>query len=165
MQHTSLDKYSYTEGINLTKIIDLAGTTPAKFGEEAVKVREAISKIAGSKEATEFMLTDAITHHYGEGLYAREMFLPKGSIVLSRVHLADSINIISKGKVRIIDTNGDITREAPSTFLSTVGTHRIVFALEDTVWTGVHHSNKKTPEDVMEELTVEDYQTYLRLER
>ena len=58
---------------------------------------------------------------YGCCTYAREIFLPKGSVVIGKIHRHQHLNFISKG-----------------TFVSEVGLKRAVYVEEDTIWTTVH---------------------------
>jgi hypothetical protein len=75
---------------------------------------------------------------YGCSTYAREIFLPKGSFVVGKIHRHQHLNIISKGKVKVFTEFGQKYFEAPCTFISEVGLKRAVYAEEDTIWTTVH---------------------------
>jgi len=75
---------------------------------------------------------------YGCSTYAREIFLPKGSFVIGKIHRHQHLNFISKGKVKVFTEFGEKYFEAPCTFISEVGLKRAVYAEEDTLWTTVH---------------------------
>ena len=75
---------------------------------------------------------------YGCCTYAREIFLPKGSVVIGKIHRHQHLNFISKGKVKVVTEFGEKYLEAPCTFVSEVGLKRAVYVEEDTVWTTVH---------------------------
>ena len=129
------------------KGFDLAPNAPVK-----VKFRQTI--LAAQKEMQEMIdsgavesLADACTlkHYftpkdekYGCSTYAREIFLPKGSLVIGKIHRHQHLNIISKGKVRVFTEFGEKSLEAPCTFVSEIGLKRAVYAEEDTIWTTVH---------------------------
>lgn len=75
---------------------------------------------------------------YGCSTYAREIFLPKNSFVVGKIHRHQHLNIISKGSVRVFTEFGEKHLVAPCTFISEVGLKRAVYAEEDTIWTTVH---------------------------
>jgi hypothetical protein len=75
---------------------------------------------------------------YGCSTYAREIFLPKGSFVIGKIHRHPHLNFISKGRVKVFTEFGDKHLVAPCTFISEVGLKRAVYAEEDTIWTTVH---------------------------
>ena len=75
---------------------------------------------------------------YGCSTYAREIFLPKGSFVVGKIHRHQHLNILSKGRVKVFTEFGEKHLIAPCTFISEVGLKRAVYAEEDTIWTTVH---------------------------
>lgn len=143
-------------------LIKLGGLPPARLAKELEDLKDLMKERGDCEDATKLLQTTNIHHHFEDGVYGRELLLPEGTIVVSRVHKKGSINVISKGEVIIIDTNGWREVKAPSTFTSPRGTHRIVIALEDTVWTGVHHTHEKDPNDLFEDLTCETYNEFLQ---
>lgn len=83
-----------------------------------------------------------LTHHFAPGLYAREILLPKDSVVVGKIHKHAHVNTISKGSCLVVTEFGEMKIEAPCTFVSQPGTKRTVIALEDTIWTTYHPSNE-----------------------
>lgn len=75
---------------------------------------------------------------YGCCTYAREIFIPKGTVVIGKIHRHQHLNFILKGKVSVKTEFGTKYFEAPCTFISEVGLKRAVYAEEDTIWTTVH---------------------------
>ncbi|OTG65837.1 hypothetical protein [Acinetobacter silvestris] len=91
------------------------------------------------KHLLEFEQVDIpVEHHFAPGNYARECFLPAGSVVIGKVHRHAHVNVISKGKVTVATSEGIRDYEAPITFISEPGTKRALIVHEDTVWTTVH---------------------------
>jgi hypothetical protein len=89
--------------------------------------------------------TDAdcpVTHHFAPGLYAREIFLPAGFVVVGKIHRHAHINTISKGRVSVATEFGTTELQAPCTFVSQPGTKRVVVAHEDTIWTTYHPTDE-----------------------
>jgi hypothetical protein len=89
-----------------------------------------------------------IDEKYGCCTYAREMFIPKGTLIIGKIHRHAHLNIISKGKVSVATEFGTKYLEAPCTFISEVGLKRAVIAEEDTIWTTIHLTNKNSEADL-----------------
>jgi hypothetical protein len=77
-------------------------------------------------------------HHFADGLYAREITIPKGTLVVGKVHAGEHLNIVSKGEISVITEDGVRRIKAPCTLVSRPGTKRVGYAHEDTVWTTIH---------------------------
>lgn len=78
------------------------------------------------------------THTFADGLYAREITIPKGVLLTGKIHNAEHINIISKGEISVLTEDGPKRIKAPCTIVSRPGTKRVGYAHEDTVWTTIH---------------------------
>ena len=88
-----------------------------------------------------------ITHYFADGMYAREMVVPKGVVFTGKVHKTQHIIIVSQGDMTIADENGSVRVQAPYTMVCNPGTKRAGYAHEDTVWTNFH-INPTNEEDV-----------------
>lgn len=94
-----------------------------------------------------------VTHHFAPGSYAREMVIPAGVVIIGKIHRHAHVNVISKGRVRVVTESGLKTLEAPCTFISEPGTKRVVLAETETVWTTVHATDE-TDLDKIEEFVI-----------
>ena len=94
-----------------------------------------------------------IKHHFADGIYAREMFMPAGAILTGAVHKTNHMCILSKGHVRVASEDGPIDLIAPATIIAPLGTKRAIYALEDSVWTNIHATNETDLDKIVEELT------------
>jgi hypothetical protein len=79
------------------------------------------------------------THRFTDGMYIREIFMPAGSLITSKVHKTEHPYIVSYGKVAV-SIDGDDWDEitAPYTGITKSGTRRILYILEDCIWTTFH---------------------------
>jgi hypothetical protein len=162
MQNTSLGKWSHKEGTKLlTNVTKLAGLSPASFDEAVKPIREYLQQFDEDGALSKLMLEDNITNHKVGDLYVRELLIPQGSFILSRVHKRPLVNIISKGKVTVIDSNGQTEYTAPSTFISPAGTQRIVLASEETVWNTAHITNVVDHDELVDDLTSDNYAEFV----
>ncbi len=108
-----------------------------------------------------------LTHRFADNVYAREILLPAGTIVIGKIHRYGHLNIITKGHVSVLTEDGVEELRAPLTFISKPGTKRVVYAHEDTVWTTIHgtrHTDVKKVEDDIICKTFAEYDRLLQLE-
>jgi len=139
-----------------------------QFRQDILTVQNGINKMIedGVIEST---LEDCIVKHYfspkdenyGCCTYAREMFIPKGTLIIGKIHRHQHLNIISKGKVVVYTEFGEKHMEGPITFVSEIGLKRSVYAVEDTLWTTIHLTQFVGEENlgkIEEEVISPDYQ-------
>lgn len=117
--------------------------------ERILQLEQAISANPNSLTMDEYNPGN-IRHHFGSGVYGRELFLHKDTVVVSKIHKNKTFNIIAKGLVSVIDpVNGYNTYQGPYTFVSEPMTKRVVIAHEDTLWITTH-ANENDSEDLLE---------------
>jgi hypothetical protein len=85
-----------------------------------------------------------LTHHFAPGLYAREIFLPAGTIVIGKVHRHAHPNHIKSGHVIVATAEGVMELKGEQKFISPPGTKRALIVIEDTVWTTYHLNTTNT---------------------
>jgi hypothetical protein len=100
------------------------------------------------------------THYFAAGLYAREIFIPKGTLLTGKIHKTEHLNIISKGKISVATEDGNKIIEAPCTIISRPGTKRAGYALEDTVWTTIHATKETDLALLEQELIAESHEQF-----
>ncbi len=102
-----------------------------------------------------------VDEKYGCGTYARQMFIPKGTVIIGKIHRHQHLNFIMKGKVSVATEFGKKYFEAPCTFVSEVGLKRAVYAEEDTIWTTVHltaHVGEENLDKIEQEVIAPTYE-------
>lgn len=78
-------------------------------------------------------------HHFADGLYAREITIPAGTLLTGKVHRTRHLNIVSAGDISVWTERDGLKRiVAPCTFVSEPGTRRVGYAHTETVWTTLH---------------------------
>ena len=98
-----------------------------------------------------------LSHFHCDGVYAREMLIPKGTTLVGEIHRHPHINVVSQGKIRVATDQGIKTISAPSTFISPAGTKRAGFVLEDTIWTVFHATKETNIDKIREEFIAPNY--------
>jgi hypothetical protein len=142
---------------------------------EKVKFRETILGLQGCMVAMEqagqigeIHRECELKHHftpvdpkYGCCAYAREIFLPKGSVVIGKIHKHQHLNFLMKGKVSVATEFGKKYFEAPCIFVSEIGLKRAVYAEEDTIWVTVHlteHKGEENLDKIEDEVIAKTYE-------
>ena len=132
---------------------DLVGKV--KFREEILNVQAQMQGMIVDGVAESVADQCTLTHYftpkdeeYGCCTYAREIKLPKGSLVIGKIHRHQHLNFITQGKVIVYTEFGLKHLKAPCTFVSEVGLKRAVYAVEDTLWTTVHLTKFNSEEEL-----------------
>ena len=101
-------------------------------------------------------------HFFAPGVYGRKMRIPQDMCVVGRIHKHAHLNVVMKGKVKVVTEFGEDTIEAPHVWVSKPGTKRAVYALEDTEWITIHPNPKELRDlDELEaEYVVDSYEEY-----
>jgi hypothetical protein len=97
------------------------------------------------------------THHFASGIYAREIFIPKGTLLTGKIHKTGHLNILSKGDITVLTDGGMKRLKAPCTFVASPGTKRAGYAHEDSVWTTIHASEETELDKLEAELIVPSF--------
>lgn len=96
-----------------------------------------------------------VKHIFTPGLYSREIFMPKGTLVTSKIHKTEHPYVISMGVVSVwTEMDGVINIAAPYSGITKPGTRRLIYVHEDCIWTTFHPTNHtdvdKIEEDIIE---------------
>ena len=98
-----------------------------------------------------------VFHYFAKGTYTRELHIAAGVALTGIIHRNDCINIISKGKIRVVTDEGMYDIEAPYTFVSGPNVKKAGIALEDTIWINVFPwDGEEEPEKVMDAVTCQN---------
>jgi quercetin dioxygenase-like cupin family protein len=95
-------------------------------------------------------------HHFADGMYARVVRRPKGTLIVGKVHKREHFYIVTKGSVRVSDGESWKDHQAGDVIVSKPGTKRAVYAHEDSICMTVHRTKKRDLEKIERELVHED---------
>lgn len=98
-----------------------------------------------------------LKHTFADGVYIREIFIPKGTLLVGKIHKHSHPNFLLKGDVSVATEEGPKRLQAPLSMVSPAGTKRVVYAHEDTVWITVHVTDKKDLCEIEEEIIAKTY--------
>jgi hypothetical protein len=91
--------------------------------------------------------------------------IPGDFVLTSKIHKHECINVMTKGVLVISEGNGDYKKlVSGDIFISSAGTKRAGYAIEDVVYVTAHHTFE-TDIDIIEDYlacdSVDDYMKYL----
>lgn len=98
-----------------------------------------------------------VTHHFSDGVYVREIFMPKGMIIVGKIHKTRHLNIIQQGRCLVVTPTRKLEVRGPATFESHPGEQKVVYMLEDTVWSTVHVTDSKDLVEIEEHCISNEY--------
>jgi hypothetical protein len=78
-----------------------------------------------------------VVHHFGPGVYVREVSMGKGTYAMGNRQKSEHLNIVIKGKVAMIDEKGVNVVSGPSIFTGKPG-RKLGYVVEDCVWWNVY---------------------------
>lgn len=95
-----------------------------------------------------------LAHSFAPGLYARQLWRPKGTLIVGKTHRTGCMNFLMTGHLTVW-SNGE-TRDyiAPAVWASTGGAKRVTFAREDSLLVTVHATNETDLDKLEAELIV-----------
>ena len=94
-----------------------------------------------------------VRHYFAPGLYAREITIPAGTVVVGAVHKTENLIVVSMGRLRIVTDDGTREVQAGDTFTCRAGMKNAVVALEDSRWTNfLANPDNLTDTDAMTEI-------------
>ena len=92
------------------------------------------------------------------GLYTREVFMPKGTLVVSFIHKQDHPSFVLEGEASVLLDDGQIVKyKQGDKIMTKTGTQRVLFMHEDTRWACVYRTNAKTFLDAEKDVYTNDF--------
>lgn len=95
-----------------------------------------------------------VEHHFAPGVYMRQMNAKAGTVVVSKMHRTEHMNVLLSGSLTIATENGIEYLKAPAVIKSMPGTKRIGYFHEDTSWMTVHPTDSTDLEEIERQVIV-----------
>lgn len=103
-----------------------------------------------------------LTHRFTDGLYVREIFMPAGSFITSKIHKTQHQYFILKGSVSVwIDGGEEHFIKAPYIGITEPGTRRVLYVWEDCIWATSHPNPDNETVEQIEERIIEKRDNHL----
>ena len=113
-----------------------------EFIKEATEVEEAIISNGGlTGEERDALMP--LNHTFMDKQYMREIFMPAGTLLTSKIHKVEHPFFVMTGKCSVRTEEGWEYIEAPYVGVTKAGTKRILYIHEDCNWVTVHPTDQK----------------------
>ena len=99
-----------------------------------------------------------LKHTFVEGAYVREIFMPKGIFIVTKIHKKTHPFFIMQGDVSILTEEGVMRVQAPYHGITLAGTKRFIYMHEDTVWITVHATDETSLEKIEDEIIAKTFE-------
>ena len=119
-----------------------------------------IREIIGSTEdrvLDEEQIEIPITNYFSKDVYAREMKVKKGTVLIGKIHRFENLNILSQGEVSVFSIDGCLRVKAPFTIVASAGAKRVFYAHSDCVWTTIHGTSETDVDKIEDAFIAKDY--------
>lgn len=124
--------------------------------ERILSFEAALMTLGEAKNMKEFN-EGKISHHFGTGVYGRELFIPAGEVIVSKIHRGKTMSVIAQGSITVISEEGVTTLHAPHVFVSGEFTKRIVISHTDVVWVTAHGTDKTDLDEIENEIIAKNF--------
>lgn len=125
--------------------------------EEAKNKIQAIEEELFNLEPVELIPT----HLFADGLYIRQVTVPEGTLLTTKIHKKENVLFVLKGKCLVYANDGSsVEITAPYITVTKPGTKRAIYALEETLFMTAHATTETTVEGVEAALSTNDYKEF-----
>ena len=126
-------------------------------------VEEAKNKIQAIEEELFNLKPVELTpvHFFADGLYIRQVTVPEGTLLTTKIHKKENVLFVLKGKCLVYANDGSsVEITAPYITITKPGTKRAIYAIEETLFMTAHATTETTVEGVEAALSTNDYKEF-----
>lgn len=98
-----------------------------------------------------------VVHSIADGIYTRKLFIPKGCMLVGKIHKKQCMNIIAKGDITVMTETGCARVQAGYTVQSPAGVMKVGYAHEDTVFINVFRTDETDIAKIEDEIACESF--------
>jgi hypothetical protein len=131
-----------------------------QFREEVSVVEDQILSLDNSLKGDDIEKLCPLVHSFGDGCYIRQIFMPKGTLIVSKIHKVTHPYFVMTGKASVATENGVEVIKAPYHGITQAGTKRVLYIHEDMVWITVHVTKETDLKKIEEEIIAKDFNEY-----
>lgn len=89
-----------------------------------------------------------LTHTFVEGAYVRQITMPKGMILTSKIHKIKHPFFVMEGDCSVLTDEGVVRIKAPYWGVTEANTKRVLYIHEETIWVTVHVTDSTDIEEI-----------------
>lgn len=95
-----------------------------------------------------------VEHLFVNGMYARKIMIPAGTVLTGRVHKFGYVDIMLSGEISVATPDGVRTLSGFNILEGKAGRKRAGYAHTDVHWVTVHRTEETDPDGIEDKLTV-----------
>lgn len=128
-------------------------------GEAPLVMRSKIVELTQRIMATPGKFTELpLDHQFIDGMYMRRLFVPKGSLIVGKIHKYKCINVVEQGDISVLTETGYKRLKAGFTIVSPPGIQKVGYAHEDTIFTNIFRTDETDISKIEDVLTWASYE-------
>jgi len=108
-------------------------------------------------DSPEYLAVCPLTHTFVDGLYVRQIFMPKGMLFVTKIHKQNHPFFVMQGEVSVLTDKGTVRIKAPHTGVTKIGTKRVIYTHEDTIWITVHKTDETDLAKIEDEVIAKSF--------
>ena len=131
-----------------------------EFRKGIMQVQENIENHPNGLTGEALQKLNPLKHSFADGCYIREIFNPKGELLVTKIHKVKHPYFLMKGDMTILMQDGIKRIKAPHYGITPAGTKRIIYCHEDCVFVTVHATKLTDIDKIEEEVIVKDFDEF-----
>ena len=142
----------------IVETIPSAMSAKKDFIEQVKEFEDAIGQLPGAVHGD---AAAPLKHSFGEGLYVREITMPKGWVFTSKIHKKAHPYFVMRGECSVKTETGTVRLKAGDHGMTEPGTKRVLYIQEECVWVTVHATQETELKEIEKDIMAEDYHDLL----
>ncbi len=98
-----------------------------------------------------------LKHTFADGMYIRQITMPKDSYISSKIHKTTHPYFVLRGDVTVITPEGKVRIKAPYWGITKAGTKRTLHIHEETVWITCHATEETDLKKIEGQVIAKDF--------
>ena len=127
------------------------------FRKSILAFEEKFKNMPGIETGAKLEAICPLKHTFVPGAYIREIFMPKGSMITSKIHKIKHPYFVMSGSCLVMTEKGIFIITAPYQGITEPSTKRLLYMYEDTVWITVHATNETDLEKIEEQIIAKTF--------
>jgi quercetin dioxygenase-like cupin family protein len=101
-----------------------------------------------------------LKHTFVPGMYIREITMPAGALLTSKIHKMEHPYFILRGDVSVLTEKGVVRLKTGFSGITPAGTKRLLYCHEETVWVTVHRTDSTDLKLIEEEVIAKNFDEF-----
>ena len=131
-----------------------------QFRNGIMKVQENLENHPNGLTGEALEKLNPLKHSFADGCYIREIFNPKGELLVTKIHKVSHPFFLMKGDMTILMEDGIKRIKAPHYGITPAGTKRIIYCHEDCIFVTVHATKLTDIDKIEEEVIAKDFDEF-----